>query len=93
MEIFAVVLVSLASLALTACNPIDSVFQKMGSDLTDGPKYAQRMAANISIEPRCAQYRQGILDSYPTGSSINGGNSYRLITIYNSAKANGCVGA
>jgi predicted small secreted protein len=91
-KLFAVVLVSLASLSLTACNPFNSIFQKMGKDITDGPKYAQKMAGQINVEPRCAQYRQDILNSYPTGSSINGGGNYRLIAIYNNAKSNGCVG-
>lgn len=82
-----------ASVVLSGCdgfNPFASIFNKMGKDMMDTSKYAERMASLISEKPECQKYKDTFLKDGREAASMNAAFTTLIIKNKDAANKAGC---
>lgn len=82
-----------ASIVLSGCdgfNPFASIFHKMGKDMTDTNKYAERMASLISEKPECQKFKDTFLKDGREAASMSATFTALTIKTKDAANKAGC---
>lgn len=90
MEKIIISIVALLGVGAIALFLVPNVFSKMGKDISDTKKYAERMNTNILDKPECAQYKAQILELGANATGMNGKFTTAVITAKNAANKAGC---